>query len=148
MLLAGSLNPGYFLGGLRRLDIGLAREVVSKSIAQPLCLSTEEAALGIIAIAEEHMIDALRLVSVERGLDPRDFTLVAFGGAGPLHAIALAEALGMRQVLIPHAPGNLSATGLVLADVRHDLVRSEEHTSELQSLMRISYAVLCLKKKN
>src|SRR3546814_933823 len=124
MLLAGSLNPGYFLGGLRRLDIGLAREVVSKSIAQPLCLSTEEAALGIIAIAEAHMIDALRLVSVERGLDPRDFTLVAFGGAGPLHAIALAEALGIRRVLIPPAPGNLSATGLVLADVRHDLVRT------------------------
>src|SRR3546814_1944468 len=121
------------------------------------------------------MIDALRLVSVERGLDPRDFTLVAFGGAGPLHAIALAEALGIRRVLIPPAPGNLSATGLVLADVRHDLVRtlvcdlatadrdrlmtaleelgreaslaldgerrSEEHTSELQSLMRTSYAV-------
>src|SRR3546814_19675915 len=70
------------------------------------------------------MIDALRLVSVERGLDPRDFTLVAFGGAGPLHAIALAEALGIRRVLIPPAPGNLSATGLVLADVRHDLVRT------------------------
>src|SRR3546814_1736265 len=103
--------------------------MVSKSIAQPLGLSTEEAALGIIAIAEAHMIDALRLVSVERGLDPRDFTLVAFGGAGPLHAIALAEALGIRRVLIPPAPGNLSATGLVLAD------RSEEHTSELQSLM-------------
>src|SRR3546814_4401590 len=101
-LLAGRRHPGYFLGGRRRLDIGLAREVVSKSIAQPLGLSTEEAALGIIAIAEAHMIDALRLVSVERGLDPRDFTLVA---------------------------------------------RSEEHTSELQSLMRISYAVFCLKKK-
>src|SRR3546814_8825089 len=119
-LLAGRLNPGYFLGGRRRLDIGLAREVVSKSIAQPLGLSTEEAALGIIAIAEAHMIDALRLVSVERGLDPRDFTLVAFGGAGPLHAIALAEALVFDG-------------------------RSEEHTSELPSLMRIPYAVFCLK---
>lgn len=123
-LLAGRLNAGYFLGGRRRLDVSLARETLSRSIAQPLGLTTEAAALGVIAIAEAHMIDALRLVSVERGLDPRDFTLVAFGGAGPLHAIALADALGMERVLVPPAPGNLSATGLVLADVRHDLVRT------------------------
>jgi N-methylhydantoinase A len=123
-LLAGRLNPGYFLDGRRRLDVELARDTLNKSIAQPLGLSGQEAALGIIAIAEAHMIDALRLVSVERGLDPRDFTLVAFGGAGPLHAVALADALGMQRVLIPPAPGNLSATGLVLADVRHDLVRT------------------------
>jgi len=123
-LLAGRLNPGYFLGGRRQLDVALAHDALSKSIARPLGLSDEEATLGIIAIAEAHMVDALRLVSVERGLDPRDFTLVAFGGAGALHAIALADALGMPRVLIPPAPGNLSATGLLLADVRHDLVRT------------------------
>ena len=70
------------------------------------------------------MADAIRLVSVERGLDPRDFTLVAFGGAGPLHAVRLAEALSIGNVLVPPAPGNLSAMGLLCADVRHDLART------------------------
>jgi N-methylhydantoinase A len=73
------------------------------------------------------MADAIRLVSVERGLDPRDFTLVAFGGAGPLHAVRLAEALAIGSVLVPPAPGNLSAMGLLCADVRHDLARTLLH---------------------
>lgn len=123
-LLAGRLNPGYFLGGARGLDVARAREVLETTIARPLGLGLEDAARGVLAISEAHMVDAMRLVSVERGIDPRDFTLVAFGGAGPLHAIALAEALSMRRVLVPPAPGNLSATGLVLADIRHDLVRT------------------------
>ncbi len=123
-LIAGRLNPGYFLAGARRLDTGRARTVLWERIAEPLGLTLEAAALGVIAISEAQMADAMRLVSVDRGIDPRDFTLVAFGAAGPLHAIALAEALSMRRVLIPPAPGNLSATGLILADIRHDLVRT------------------------
>ncbi len=87
-------------------------------------MAVDDAALGIIAIAEAHMADAIRLVSVERGLDPRDFTLVAFGGAGALHAVRLAEALSIRDVLVPPAPGNLSAMGLLCADVRHDHART------------------------
>lgn len=123
-LLAGRLNPDYFLAGRRRLDVDRARGALQERIAGPLGLTLEEAALGIISVAEAHMVNAVRLISVERGLDPRDFTLVAFGGAGPLHAARLAEALSMDRVLIPPAPGNLSAMGLLSADVRHDLVRT------------------------
>ncbi len=122
-LVAGRLNGDYFLAGARRLDRSLARQAVA-AIAAPLGLSIEEAALGIIAIAEAHMVNAIRLVSVERGLDPRDFTLVAFGGAGALHAARLAEALSIRDILIPPAPGNLSAMGLLCADTRHDHART------------------------
>ena len=95
-------------------------------------MSPDLAALGIIAIAEAHMANAVKLVSVERGLDPRDFTLVAFGGAGALHAVQLAEALAIDRILIPPAPGNLSAMGLVCADVRHDLTRT--HVGELDAV--------------
>ena len=123
-LVAGRLNGDYFLGGARRLDRALARAAIERDVAGPLGMGTEQAALGIIAIAEAHMVNAIRLVSVERGLDPRDFTLVAFGGAGALHAARLAEALSIRDVLIPPAPGNLSAMGLLCADVRHDHART------------------------
>jgi N-methylhydantoinase A len=122
-LVTGRLNGDYFLAGARRLDLALARQAVA-AIAEPLGMSQEEAALGIIAIAEAHMANAIRLVSVERGLDPRDFTLVAFGGAGALHAARLAEALAIREILIPPAPGNLSAMGLLCSDTRHDHART------------------------
>ncbi len=123
-LLCGRLNADYFLAGARQLQPALARQAIIDTVATPLGMDADEAALGIIAIAESHMANAIRLVSVERGLDPRDFTLVAFGGAGPLHAAALAEALSIGSVLIPPAPGNLSAMGLLCADVRHDLTRT------------------------
>ncbi|MBP8294555.1 MAG: hydantoinase/oxoprolinase family protein [Burkholderiales bacterium] len=123
-LVAGRLNGDFFLGGARHLDLQLARAAIVDQIAKPLGMVPEEAALGIIAIVEAHMADAIRLVSVERGLDPRDFTLVAFGGAGALHAVRLADALSIRTVLIPPAPGNLSAMGLLSADVRHDHART------------------------
>ncbi|MGE0798441.1 MAG: hydantoinase/oxoprolinase family protein [Lautropia sp.] len=123
-IVTGRLSPDYFLGGARRLDPALAHQAIESRIAAPLGLSVEAAALGILAIAEAHMANAIRLVSVERGLDPREFTLVAFGGAGALHAIRLAEALSIGAVLIPPAPGNLSAMGLLCADVRHDLTRT------------------------
>ncbi|WP_321936285.1 hydantoinase/oxoprolinase family protein [Paraburkholderia sp. J8-2] len=118
-LVAGRLNGGYFLKGARKLNIEAARTAI-ESVAKPLGLSVEQAALGIIAIAEAHMADAIRLISVERGLDPRDFKLVAFGGAGALHAVRLAEELAINQVVIPPAPGNLSAMGLLCANTRHD----------------------------
>ena len=126
-LVLGRLNASYFLGGARALDLTRATEAIRAKVAEPLGMTLEAAAFGIIAIAEAHMADAIRLVSVERGLDPRDFTLVAFGGAGPLHAVRLAEALSIRSVLVPPAPGNLSAMGLLCADVRHDLARTLLH---------------------
>jgi len=124
-LLAGRLNPGYFLGGLRKLRTDLAEKALVEKVAGPLGMSLQDAALGVLAIAESHMVNAIRLISVDRGLDPRDFTLVGFGGAGPLHTLRLAEELSIDRVLIPAAPGNVSAMGLLAADVRHDLARTQ-----------------------
>lgn len=120
----GRLNAQYFLAGARKIDAGLSSQGLAEKVGAPLNMTTDDAALGIIDIAEAHMTNAIKLVSVERGVDPRDFTLVGFGGAGPLHAVALAESLGMRSVLIPPAPGNVSASGLLSAEIRQDGVRT------------------------
>lgn len=130
-LYCGRLNAAYFLAGARPLYPELAQAAMER-LGQELGTTPEAAALGIIAIAEAHMANAVKLVSVERGLDPRDFTLVAFGGAGALHAVQLAEALAIERILIPPAPGNLSAMGLICADVRHDLTRT--HVADLDTL--------------
>ena len=123
-LLAGRLNPQFFLAGKRELFPEQARAALRKMVVEPCGLTEAQAAMGILAIAEAHMVNAIKLISVQRGLDPREFTLVGFGGAGPLHTLRLAEELGMTQALIPPAPGNLSALGMLAAEVRHDLVRT------------------------
>ena len=110
--------PAQLLGGEMALDAAAAARAVRRGVAAPLGLSTEEAARGILAIIDSHMVGALRVVSVERGHDPRDFALVAFGGAGPLHGCALASLLGIARVLIPPAPGVLCADGLLAADLK------------------------------
>lgn len=122
-LYTGRLNADYFLAGARRINSDRTAQGLSE-LSDNLDLTPAETALGIIDIAESHMTNAIKLVSVQRGLDPRDFTLVAFGGAGPLHGAALADSLGMRSVLIPPAPGNVSASGLLCAEVRQDAVRT------------------------
>jgi N-methylhydantoinase A len=119
----GRLIPNAFLGGTMRLDTDNALQAVSR-IAQRLDTSIEEAALGIIRIANANMEAAIRVISVERGCDPRHFTLVAFGGAGPLHACELASALRIPRVLIPTTPGVLSALGMLIADTLKDYVRT------------------------
>jgi N-methylhydantoinase A len=119
----GRLIPHAFLGGTMRLDIDSALQAVSR-IAQRLETPIEEAALGIIRIANANMEAAIRVISVERGCDPRHFTLVAFGGAGPLHACELASALRIPRVLIPTTPGVLSALGMLIADTLKDYVRT------------------------
>jgi N-methylhydantoinase A len=123
-LITGRLNAEYFLAGARRIYPELARIGITERIAQPLKLDPMEAALGILDVAEAHMVNAIKLISVEKGLDPRKFTLVGFGGAGPLHVANLAEAIGIRTVLVPPAPGNASAAGLLSAEIRQDLVRT------------------------
>ena len=123
-LYTGRLNPDFFLAGTRPLYPEKSEAALREKIAEPLSMSLAEASIGILSIAEAHMANAIRLVSVERGLDPRDFALVAFGGAGALHAARLAEALSIRKILIPPAPGNLSAMGLLCADIRHDFVQT------------------------
>ena len=122
-LVLGRIDPTYFLGGEQLLHPELAEQAVS-NLARQLNLTTTEAAAGIIEIANANMVAALRLVSVQRGLDPRDFTLVAFGGAGPMHANALAAELGIRRVLIPLSPGVTSALGLLVTDLKHDYVQA------------------------
>jgi N-methylhydantoinase A len=118
----GYLKDGAQLGGEVVLDRGLSEKALS-SLGQRLGLEAEEAALGIVRVANAEMVRALRVISVERGLDPREFALLAFGGAGGMHACALAEELGMRTVLVPRAGGVLSALGLAISDLRRDYVR-------------------------
>jgi N-methylhydantoinase A len=122
--------PGGLLGGGMTLDRDLAARAVMDRVARPLGLSLEDAAHGILAIADANMVGAIRVVSVERGHDPRDFTLVAFGGAGPLHGCSLAELLGISRVLVPPAPGVLCAEGLLAAGLKAEFSRSLAGTVE------------------
>lgn len=122
-LVLGRLDPAGFLGGRMVLDRGAA-EAALRPIAEDLGLSPEGAALGIVRLADAHMARALRVISVERGLDPRDFTLTSFGGAGGLHVCALADALGMREALVPVHAGVLSALGMLVAPPGRTLTRS------------------------
>jgi N-methylhydantoinase A len=119
-LVLGRINPRYFLGGEIALDVGLARTAIQQRCAGPLRLDVVEAAHAIVEIANAAMVNALRLVSVQRGYDPRDFVLIAFGGAGPLHATRLAAETGIATTLIPPAPGTTSALGLLVSDLKHD----------------------------
>ncbi|HTW73011.1 MAG TPA: hydantoinase/oxoprolinase family protein [Acetobacteraceae bacterium] len=116
--------PDGLLGGGMALDRALAKHAILDRVARPLGLSLEAAARGILAIADANMVGAIRVVSVERGHDPRDFCLVAFGGAGPLHGTALAELLGITRVLIPAAPGVLCAEGLLAAGLKAEFSRT------------------------
>lgn len=120
-LVLGFLNPGYFAGGTLRLDLGRARDAIHANIASPLGLSVEQAALGIHRVVNAQMAEAMRLVSIRQGFDPRDFALVALGGAEPVHAAPLAEELSMATVVVPRHPGVLSAQGLLSAPVEHEV---------------------------
>jgi N-methylhydantoinase A len=120
----GYINPEAIAGATLRIDRQAAWRAVEEKIAKPLKLEVLRAAYGIAQVANAAMMRALRAVSTERGRDPRGFTLVAFGGSGPLHATALAESLSISRVVVPMYPGLFSALGLLLADYRHDYVRS------------------------
>lgn len=123
-LILGKLNSKRILGGRMSIDEGRSISVIEKAICQKTDLSIEDAAAGIITVVNSNMVRAIRAVSVERGYDPRQFTLVAFGGAGPLHACEVAEEIGIRQVLFPPSPGTLCSLGLLMADTQFDLSRS------------------------
>ncbi len=114
----GYLNPSAIAGGVRPINPDLAHEAIRRQIAEPAGLSVEDAAHGIFAVATSNMIRAVRAVTVERGRDARDYLLVAFGGAGPMHAAELAGAMGVRRVLVPNLPGLFSALGVLMADVQ------------------------------
>ena len=137
-LVLGRLNPEYFLGGEMAIDPSLSRNAIREKIAQPLGLTLEQSAEGIIRVINAVMAKAMRRLSVEKGYDPREFTLVSFGGAGPLHAMKLAEELQIPRVLIPPAPGVSSALGLLTADFRHDYVRTVLRTSSQITVSQLS----------
>ena len=121
-LTLGRLDPEYFLGGAMPLDADAARASLA-GLGAELDLPAEAAALAAIRTADENMANAIRLIAVERGLDPRDFALIAFGGAGPLHARAVAERLDMPTVLVPPHPGLCSAFGAAITQARVDRVQ-------------------------
>jgi N-methylhydantoinase A len=120
----GYMNPEVIAGSALHIDHQAAFDAIKRRIADPLGLEVMDAAFGMTQIANSLMMRALRAVSTERGRDPRDFTLLAFGGAGPIHAAALAETMDISRLLVPIFPGLFSALGLLLADYRHDYIRS------------------------
>ena len=123
-MVLGRLDPNNFLGGKMALDADGARDGIDGKIAKPLGMTATEAAHAILEIAVNKMSLAVREVSVEKGYDPRDFVLVASGGAGPLHAMAIARELHIPTVIVPLFPSHFSALGMLLADERHDFIRT------------------------
>ncbi|HZR93216.1 MAG TPA: hydantoinase/oxoprolinase family protein [Gaiellaceae bacterium] len=132
-LLLGRLDPDYFLGGNMQLDEA-ASAAALEPVARELALEQEALAEGILAIVNANMADAMRTITVRQGIDPRDYSLVAFGGAGPMHAVWLAEELEIGEVIVPWSPGTFSAWGMLQTDMRHDVVRSFYHSlADLQA---------------
>jgi N-methylhydantoinase A len=123
-LILGHINPDFLVGGALRLNAELARAVFARQVAEPLGLSLEHAAYGAQRIASANMMRAIRAVSIERGRDPRDYALCAFGGNGPVFACMMAKELGMRRVLVPPSPGLFSAFGLLYAGIEHHFSRT------------------------
>jgi len=124
-VILGVLDPDHFLGGRLKLNKAKAEALIAEKIARPLGLSSQEAAEGILKIINVKMEEAIKAVSSQRGYDIREFTLVAFGGAGPMHAGRMALDLGIPTLLVPLTPGVNSALGLLMSDVKHDYVRSK-----------------------
>jgi N-methylhydantoinase A len=131
-VMLGWLNPDFFVGGKFHLNSAAAAREINRHVAEPLKLEPIEAAYGIIKIVSSEMVEALRLVTVARGEDPRDYVLVAFGGAGPVHAALLAQELKIPRVLVPASPGVHSAMGLLVSDLKRDTVQT--HFAELDSV--------------
>ena len=140
----GYLNPDYFLGGSQKLDLAAAKAALDEHVARPLGLGALEAAAGIRRIVDMRMADEVRVFAAKRGVDLSTFTLLPFGGAGAVHAAAVAEELGMKRILVPMRPGAFSALGLLCTDVVHDYIRSElrpfaevtpDHAEEIFALL-------------
>jgi N-methylhydantoinase A len=124
-IVCGLLNPDYFLGGTQKLDAEAARAALEARIAKPMRMTVTEAAAGVRRIVDTRMADEVRVFAARRGVDLGEFALLPFGGAGAVHAAAVAEELGMRCIIVPERPGAFSALGLLCTDVLHDYIRSE-----------------------
>lgn len=123
-LVTGRLDQTSLLSGSMEISRSRAEEAITSRVAKPLSISTVEAGMGIIAIAANQMAKVMRIVSVERGYDPRRFELVAFGGAGPLHAVDVAQSLGVTSIIVPASPGLFSAYGLITVDMKREYRRA------------------------
>lgn len=131
-LVLGYLDPAAFLGGRRTLDLDLSRHAVETRVAKPLGIPVEEAAAGIVRIVNANMVSAVRSISVARGIDIRDFTLLVGGGAGGLHGVEIGRELGMKHVLVPREAGTLCAFGMTATEVRYDeMVARYGHSASL-----------------
>ena len=138
-VLMGMLDPDYFLGGEVKLEPKLAEEAYGR-VAGSLKMKTLDVAMGVVRLATASMVNAMKLISVRRGYDPRDFTIVAFGGGGSMFATALAKELGVSRVIVPRIPGVFSAWGMLMTDLRHDYVQTKVvrfNGESLKSLMEI-----------
>jgi len=122
-LVLGRLRPGTYAGGVLSLDLEAARDAIARRVAIPLGIDTETAAAGIIALVEQHLLHAVEYLSIERGHSPRRFTLVAAGGAGPMHGATVGRALGCHRVYVPRQAGAFCALGMLHADLRQDFQR-------------------------
>ncbi|BBW98819.1 hydantoinase/oxoprolinase family protein [Geobacillus icigianus] len=120
-LVTGRLSPKNFQN---EVDMNAVKQAIYEKVAKYFGISVEEAALGIIRIANSNMLNALKLISVRKGYDPREFSLVAFGGGGPMHAMALAKELGVKKVIVPVAASVFSAWGMLMTDLRHDYIQT------------------------
>lgn len=140
-LILGMLGSDNFAGGNLDLNESAARESIREHVADPLGMSVEEAALSVRDIIDSKMASALRVISVEEGRDPRDFALMGFGGAGPMHACSVADEIGISTVIFPNNPGLLSALGLMVADIKHEYVRSVVQTIDELDLASLNETV-------
>jgi N-methylhydantoinase A len=137
----GRLDPDFFLGGAMALDLPAARVAMAARIGQPLGLGTEEAAAGVLRVTNTQLAAAVRLSLFEKGLDPREFCLLSFGGAGGLHATEVADELGITEVIFPREPGTLSAYGILFSDLAQDLARSRLFVAEAAQAAALADAV-------
>ena len=139
-LVLGYLNPNYLVGGELELNSEKAYRAIEEKVAKPLGIDTLEAAYGAYSIANANMLRAIRAVSAERGRDPREFILYAFGGAGPMHAVGVARGLDIKTVIIPPAPGVCSAFGLLCADIERHYARAFSHIWDASLLNELNHA--------
>jgi N-methylhydantoinase A len=146
-IVLGRLDPAFFLGGAMALDVEAARRAVAERVARPLSLDVEHAAEGILAVTNTNLAAAIRLSLFEKGLDPRDFTLLSFGGAGGLHALPVAQELGIRRVVFPPDAGTFSAYGMLHSEIVHDLARSRVLRATAESLDELSEAARDLRRQ-
>lgn len=134
----GRLNPEYILGGRMEIRADLAEKSIKDHLSSLTKMNPVEAAAGIIAVVNSNMVRAIRVISVERGYDPREFALVSFGGAGSLHACAVAKELGIKEIIIPSSPGIFCSIGLLVADIKYDYVKSKIMLAEKNNIKEIN----------